>query len=281
MAGFERYYGAQTYSPKTISGDASLISAKKIQVNSVDKLNVKNVLNANSYQSKTLIDAEYAKDVIKFAEAIPYVQLSHSLDSVRSYGWEAHFSNDLIEAPVRTYRVSTRQGLAGRALIDEPPGQTIPVDQSPNQRPLTLAVKSFSGLRFTTQASPIGIIGIGPTGQFTLTTPQPGTFTMAFDDLLDVNIGVRLFNMFKPQKTFNLNLYKFDGNKTLKTHFFMKDVVVTSIKQSDLNYSNTREFSSYEVEFMVQRPNFYISGQYIDNNKPDQLTVPANSEPID
>jgi len=153
------------------------------------------------------------------------------------------------------------------------------------RKPLTLAVKSFSGLRFSTQASPIGVIGIGPTGQFTLTTPQPGTFTMAFDDLLDVNIGVRLFALFKPQKTFNLNLYKLDGKKTLKTHFFMKDVVVTAIKQSDLNYSNTREFSSYEVEFNVQARNFYISGQYIDNNKPTTDSIlpstDSKSEPMD
>lgn len=268
MAGFERYYGAKLYSPKQIKQDQTLSFGPKGDFNDPA---MSAYIKSQGFRPKDLTgdnpikpESKVLTQVVKFAEAIPYVQLSHSLDSVRSYGWEAHFSNDLIPTPVNPNTV---------------------LDTASFQKPLTLAVKSFSGLRFTTQASPIGIIGIGPTGQFTLTTPQPGTFTMAFDDLLDVNIGVRLFNMFKPQKTFNLNLYKFDGNKTLKTHFFMKDVVVTSIKQSDLNYSNTREFSSYEVEFMVKANNFYISGQYIDNDNPnksaDQILPPTNSGPID
>ena len=263
MAGFERYYGAERYSPQASKSDDTF-----------DFQRVKPTIKKYKSDSKSYVsadidfkppDSRLLLTDVEFAEAIPYVQLSHSLDSVRSYGWEAHFSSDG----------------EGDFVEDD----AYPANSYFIRKPLTLAVKSFSGLRFTTQASPIGIIGIGPTGQFTLTTPQPGTFTMAFDDLLDVNIGVRLFNMFKPQKTFNLNLYKFDGNKTLKTHFFMKDVVVTSIKQSDLNYSNTREFSSYEVEFMVKANNFYISGQYIDNDNPnksaDQILPPTNSEPID
>lgn len=183
-------------------------------------------------------------------------KLSYSVDSVRAYGWEVQFSLDLT---------------GGNDTI---------------RRPLTLAAKSFSGLNFSKNASPIGILGIGQTGKFTLTTPEEGTFTIEFDDLLQVNVGVILFNAFKEDKQFNVNLYKLDGNRygnrSLKTHYFMKDVVITSIKQSDLNYSKSNEFSTYQVEFKVGPTNFFMNDRYIDPAKLQTTSIqpPSPYNPI-
>ncbi len=174
-------------------------------------------------------------------------KLSYSIDSVRAYGWEVHFSLDIAK---------------GNDVI---------------RRPLTLAAKSFSGLSFRKDANPIALLGIGQTGRFTLTTPEPGTFTIEFDDLLATNVGVILFEAFRENKQFSLDLYKIDGNKELKTHYFMKNVVITSIKQSDLNYSKSNEFSTYVVDFKVGPNNFFMNAKHIEEKNIPSAISPQYS----
>ena len=87
MAGFERFYGGEKYSPKrklSDTGEASI--DRKVDVTYKTK-DVDSILNSGfakaSDATKRKVERSYIQT--EFAEAIPYVQLSHSLDSVRSY----------------------------------------------------------------------------------------------------------------------------------------------------------------------------------------------------
>jgi len=83
MAGFERYYGARNYSPNQIRQDqTSEFGPREDYIGfDIKTAGFRPTLLTGDNPIKP--DSRFLLQRVEFAEAIPYVQLSHSLDSVR------------------------------------------------------------------------------------------------------------------------------------------------------------------------------------------------------